>query len=277
LIICTKRFIVFIILENLDVPTLIEVLRLSKWLGIESNIEQVKNQLDTGLDQLRIDSSLRAALQCRESSNINPGYMKRLWFEGFVKIFILADVIGKKDVVEGCAQICIDYDICFENFVYIISLSEVSVMGKAYFAAYVLRDCKILFEKGNIWGIRCNCLKLQKMQETSQEMLVYIADHKNSRNGTIEVASEEDLKSIESLIEKIASKEQKVKSHLHTLYFQMKNRLPGCSTDIHCTGYLIAFCCLLFLAIFWFVRPLIVIAVCFAMLPIILISVDGLI
>jgi len=244
---------------------LIEVLRLSKWLGIESNIEQVKNQLDTGLDELRIDSSLRTTLHCATSSNTSIEYVKS--FEDFVKIFILADVIGKKDVVAGCTQICIDYDICFENFVHIISLSEVSVMGKAYFAAYVLRDCKILFK--NTWA-RCNCLKLQKMQETSQEMLVYIADHENSRNGTIEVASEEDLKSIESLIEQIALKEHKAKFYLHALYFDMKN-------DIHLTGGILAFCCLLFLPIFWFVRPLIVIAVCFVMLLIISISVDRLI
>ena len=121
--------------------TLIEVCRLSKWLGIESIIKQTNDQLDIELRKLTFDSNLRYEISSTKISLLTSRVINSL-----VKIFILADVTGNLEIFKTCTQFCIDNDIHIQTFCYIVGQKDLSVVGKAYFTAHVLRDCKIIWK-----------------------------------------------------------------------------------------------------------------------------------
>ena len=212
----------FIILEKLDVTTLIEVWKFSKWLGIESRV--VKSHLQVGFDNFSFDSELVKTLEHPIS------YTSSL--KDFEKIFILADLTGNEDVVEKCAQICIQNDIDIKHFIQIIGLKELSTVRKVYFAVHFFKDCKIL-RKTHKNSQTCRCQELLKLRKTAHVLDKILLAHSSSTKfkslknySDIEMAGEGDLESIGNAIDKHCSPSI-VHVLAYYLIFKMKKIFPA--------------------------------------------------
>ena len=232
----------------MDVTTLIEVWNFSKWLGIESRV--VKSHLQVGFDNFSFDSEL-----VKTESHQHPiSYTSSL--KDFEKIFILADLTGNEDVVEKCAQICIQNDIDIKHFIQIIGLKELSTVRKVYFAVHFFKDCKIL-RKTHKNSQTCRCQELLKLRKTAHVLDKILLAQSSSTKfkslknyANIEIAGEGDLESIGNAIDKHCS-------IVHVLgyrfFFEMKKIFPALNSIFESV--------VLLLALLFFIAPVISMAI----------------